>query len=322
MFVADMHCDTLTALNDDIHLRNNNLDIDLLKMRKSNYLLQNFAIFTNYAKEDHKIYHVLKYIDKLYKEMDLNKDLIKQAFSYDDILANKEKGLMSAILTLEEGDVINGDLNILDIYYKLGIRMITLTWNYKNSIASPNFTPSLNLERQKMLRQINNKDGLTSFGKEYVKKCNDLGIIIDVSHLGDKGFEDVLKLTSHPIVASHSNARAICNVARNLSDKMILKLHENKGVMGINYCEDFIDNDGNGSVEKIIEHIDHIKELGCIDNIGLGSDFDGINKRKEMDDCSKINMLILALKRHHYTNEEIEKICYKNVLRIYKEILK
>lgn len=317
MYIVDMHCDTLLSLDENTHLRNNDLDIDLIKMKQSNYLLQNFAIFTNYDKVKDRVPYVLKNINKFYKEIEANKDLIKQIFSYKDIEENK---LMSAMLTLEEGDVINDDLDILELYYRLGVRMIALTWNFKNSIGSPNFTP--NPDRYQMLRTLNTIDGLTPFGKEYVKKCNELGIIIDVSHLGDRGFEDVLELSTKPIVASHSNARAICDVARNLSDEMILKLHKNNGVMGMNFCEDFISNDSNGSVENIIKHIDHIKELGCIDNIGLGSDFDGIKKRNEMSDCSQMYMLIDVLKEHGYSNEEIEKICYKNVLRVYKEVLK
>ena len=317
MYIVDMHCDTLLSLDENTHLRNNDLDIDLIKMKQSNYLLQNFAIFTNYDKVKDRVPYVLKNINKFYKEIEANKGLIKQVFSYKDIEENK---LMSAMLTLEEGDVINDDLDILELYYRLGVRMIALTWNFKNSIGSPNFTP--NPDRYQMLRTLNTTDGLTPFGKEYVKKCNELGIIIDVSHLGDKGFEDVLELSTKPIVASHSNSRAICDVARNLSDEMILKLHKNNGVMGMNFCEDFISNDSNGSVENIIKHIDHIKELGCIDNIGLGSDFDGIKKRNEMSDCSQMYMLIDALKEHGYSNEEIEKICYKNVLRVYKEVLK
>ncbi len=316
MYIVDMHCDTLLSLDENTHLRNNDLDIDLIKMKQSNYLLQNFAIFTNYDKVKDRVPYVLKNINKFYKEIEANKDLIKQVFSYKDIEENK---LMSAMLTLEEGDVINDDLDILELYYRLGVRMIALTWNFKNSIGSPNFTP--NPDRYQMLRTLNTIDGLTPFGKEYVKKCNELGIIIDVSHLGDKGFEDVLELSTKPIVASHSNSRAICDVARNLSDEMILKLHKNNGVMGMNFCEDFISNDSNGSVENIIKHIDHIKELGCIDNIGLGSDFDGIKKRNEMSDCSQMYMLIDALKEHGYSNEEIEKICYKNVLRVYEEVL-
>ena len=321
MHIIDMHCDTLIRLDDNNNLRQNNLHIDLTRMKQSNYLLENFAIFTNINKENNRLHYVLKNINKFYKEMEQNKDLIKQVFTYQDILDNKNNNLMSAMLTLEEGDVIDDDLDILELYYRLGVRMIALTWNYPNSIGYPNFTYDKSLNRYSMLRVINNKDGLTDFGKQYIKKCSELGIIIDVSHLSDKGFEEVIELSTKPIVASHSNSRKICNVARNLSDEMILKLHKNNGVIGINYCEDFIANDGNGSIKNIIKHINHIKELGCIDNIGLGSDFDGIANRKEMSDCSMINQLIQELINNGYSNEEIEKICYKNVLRVYKEVL-
>ncbi len=321
MYILDMHCDTLIRLDDNNNLRQNNLHIDLIRMKQSNYLLQNFAIFTNINNVDNRIHYVLKHINRFYKEMEANKDLIKVIYSYQDIIANKNRNIMSAMLTLEEGDVIDNDLDMLEIYYRLGVRMIALTWNYKNAIASPNFTYNDQSSRYDMLRVTNQKDGLSNLGKQYVKKCNELGIIIDVSHLSDKGFSDVISLSTKPIVASHSNARKICNVARNMSDEMILKLHKNGGVLGMNYCEDFIDNDANGSIKNLIKHINHIKELGCIDNIGLGSDFDGIATRKEMGDCSQMSLLIDELKANDYTNEEIEKICYKNALRVYKEVL-
>lgn len=318
MYILDMHCDTLIRLNDKTSLRQNDLHIDLIRMKQSFYLLQNFAIFTNIETTENRMHYVLKNINKFYREMEINKDLIKPVYSYQDIINNN---LMSAMLTLEEGDVIENDLDILELYYRLGVRMIALTWNYPNAIGFPNFTYNKDLSRYDMLRITNTEDGLTEFGKAYVKKCNELGIIIDVSHLGDKGFQDVLEITNKPIVASHSNSRKICDVARNLSDEMILKLHKNGGVMGVNYCDDFIDNQADGSIKNIVKHINHIKELGCIDNIGLGSDFDGIKTRKEMKDCSQINLLIDELRNNNYTNEEIEKICYKNALRVYKEVL-
>ena len=145
---------------------------------------------------------------------------------------------------------------------------------------------------------------------------------MDVSHLGDKGFWDVIALSTKPIVASHSNARSVCGVARNMSDEMILALHKNGGVMGMNYCEDFVSDDSDGSVMNIVKHINHIRDLGCIDNIGLGSDFDGISTRKEMEECSKMYLLCDALEKEGYTEEEIEKICYRNVLRVYEAVLK
>lgn len=330
MFYLDMHCDTITALlrreyeGKEGELRNNDLHIDLERMKKSNYLLQNFAIFTPLGYVDNPMSFCLEAIDKYYEEIEKNTDIIRPVYSYDDIMKNKEEGYMSSMLTLEEGAVVDNKIRILTDYYRLGVRMITLTWNFENGIAFPNFTPSEDpsIDRYKMLRQLNEKDGLTEFGKQYVKKCNELGIIVDVSHLGDKGFWDVIELSTKPIVASHSNARSVCGVARNMSDEMILALHKNGGVMGMNFCDDFVSDDGDGSVENLIKHIDHIKGLGCIDNIGLGSDFDGISTRKEMEECGKISMLSDALEKHGYTNEEIEKICYKNALRVYKEVLK
>ena len=328
MYYLDMHCDTITHLlrcadeGKPAALRKNDAHIDLERMKKAGYLLQNFAVFTPLGHVDNPMAFALRAIDKYYEEIDQNKDLIRPVYSYADIEQNKKDGYMSAMLTLEEGAVVNNDLRILHDFYRLGVRMITLTWNYENGIAFPNFTPGKDTDEYTMLRQLNTTDGLTEFGKAYVKECNKLGIIVDVSHLGDKGFWDVIALSTKPIVASHSNARAICSVARNMSDEMILALHKNGGVMGMNFCDDFISDDSNGSVENIIKHIDHIKELGCIDNIGLGSDFDGISTRKEMEECGKITMLSDALKAHNYTQEEIEKICYKNSLRVYQEVLK
>lgn len=327
MYYLDMHCDTITALlrkadeNKPSSLRQNDLNIDLLRMKQANYLLQNFAIFTPLKHVKDPMEFALRAIDKYYEEIDQNKDLIRPVYSYADIEHNQQDGLMSAMLTLEEGAVVHDDLRILRDFYRLGVRMITLTWNYPNGIAYPNFTPGEDA-REDMLRHINDTDGLTDFGKAYVQECNRLGIIVDVSHLGDKGFWDVIELSNQPIVASHSNARSICGVARNMSDEMILALHKNGGVMGMNYCDDFVSDDSDGSVENIIQHIDHIKALGCIDNIGLGSDYDGIALRKEMEECSKMHMLCDALKHHGYNVEEIEKICYKNVLRVYQQVLK
>ena len=234
----------------------------------------------------------LRAIDKYYEEIDRNKDIIRPVYCYDDIEKNRKNGFMNAMLTLEEGAVVHNDLRILRDFYRLGVRMITLTWNYENGIAFPNFTPGKDEDRGDMLRHINETDGLTPFGREYVKECNRLGIIVDVSHLGDKGFWDVIALSTKPIVASHSNARSVCGVARNMSDEMILALHN------------------------------HIRDLGCIDNIGLGSDFDGISTRKEMEECSKMYLLCDALEKEGYTEEEIEKICYRNVLRVYEAVLK
>ena len=150
----------------------------------------------------------------------------------------------------------------------------------------------------------------------------DLGIIIDVSHLSDAGFYDVLKYSTKPFVASHFGARSVCGVARNLSDDMIRSLAQKGGVTGVNYCSEFIEdhNETFTSLQGMIDHIRHIAKVGGIDCVGLGSDFDGIGNQLEIKDASGMQLLYEGLKPY-FTEEEIEKIFYKNVLRVYHDTL-
>ncbi|MDD8049010.1 MAG: dipeptidase [Thomasclavelia sp.] len=320
-----MHCDIISNLyhlkkgDKDYSLFKNNCSIDLKKMKEGNYLLQNFAIFVDLKETDNPFKTCNEMIDLFDNEIKKNSDLIKQVKSYQDIDANK----LNALLTIEEGSVVNNDLNNLDYFYKRGVRMITLTWNYKNGIGYPNLNPPFNSFED--LKRINDKDGLTPFGIEYIKRMEDLGIIIDVSHLGDAGFYDVYNNTTKPFVASHSNARSVCNVARNLTDDMIIKLANRGGVMGINFCGDFLvetkEGDAKSCIKDMIKHINYITNLVGVDYVGLGSDYDGIDSELEMPDCSQIGKLKKALQDEGYSNSDIDKILYKNVLRVYKAVL-
>lgn len=321
MKVADMHCDTIYEINKQhCELRENHLNISLDKMKKGDYLIQNFAIFTHLKQTSHPVSHVMEMIDTFYNEIEKNKDMISVVYSYDDIVKNDK---MSALLTLEEGGVVENNLAYLRNYYRLGVRMITLTWNFYNGIGYPNFhKESLNHGYD----EYDDQHGLTDFGIEYIKECERLGIIIDVSHLSDKGFYDVLKHTKAPFVASHSNARHICPHARNMSDDMIIQLAKRGGVMGINFAADFLErsDDENhlSKIESMVKHIEYIRDLAGIDVIGLGSDFDGIPQNLELKDCSYLPLLEKALYHHGFSKEEVEKIFYKNVLRVYQTILK
>ena len=321
MKYIDMHCDTITALYAmKGSLLENRLHIDLHKMKDGECLLQNFAVFTDIVREDSSFTRAV--IDYYYEQLNANADLIRPVFRYADIEENERQGYMNAMLTLEESSVIDGDLAKLDEFYEKGVRMITLTWNYANGIGFPNFIFKRDTYAD-ALHTINEKDGLTDFGIEFVRRMEELGIIIDVSHLSDKGFYDVLKYTEKPFVASHSGSRSVCPVARNLSDDMIRLLSKRGGVTGVNYCSAFIE-DGNEeftSIDGILRHIRHIADVGGIDCVGLGSDFDGIGNRLEIKDCSGMPKLYEALKSY-FSEEEIEKIFYKNVLRVYREVLK
>lgn len=323
MKVADMHCDTILRIYDEGgSLLENNFNIDLRKMLAGDYLLQNFAMFVNLGENDDPLIKAQRLIDLYYCEIEKNIDLIKPVFSYQDIEDNEKAGLMSAMLTLEEGAVVNNDLAVLRNYYRLGVRMITLTWNHPNGIGYPNLVST---KEYKDLYHINDQDGLTDFGIEYVREMERLGIIIDVSHLGDAGFYDVLKYTTKPFVASHSNARSVCGVARNMSDEMIKLLAKRNGVMGINFCGDFLKESKTGGerscIKDMVKHILYIKDLVGIDYVGLGSDFDGISQDLELKDASMMPMLKEALCEAGLSEEEIEKVFYKNVLRLYQTIL-
>ena len=317
MKYADMHCDTVTRLyRHQADLLENAYHIDIRKMQQGECLLQNFAVFTKTDEQDSSF--TRQAIDYYYGQLEKNRDTIRPVFCFEDILENERNGRISAVLTLDDGAVIDDDLDNLNSYYDRGVRMICLTWNFPNGIGFPNVNghaPSL--------YTVDMENGLTPFGIEYIKRMEELGIVVDVSHLSDRGFYDVLEHTTKPFVASHSNARSLCNVARNLNDDMIRKLSERGGVMGLNYCSAFIE-DGNEKltlVKDMVRHVDHIVEVGGIDCIGLGSDFDGIGNDLEIRDASGMQLLYDAL-REHYSEEDLEKIFYRNVLRVYREVWK
>lgn len=331
MKVVDMHCDTISVILNEqrkgrnIELKSNNLNVDINKLKLSDYILQNFAMFVELKQVNSPLDECLALIDCFYSELEKNKDIISIALTYEDIIKNQESGKISALLTVEEGGVAASSLANLRILYRLGVRLITLTWNYPNGISYPN----INMSEGHILdfHIPNTKDGLTPFGIEFVKEMERLGMIIDVSHLSDAGFYDVLKYTTKPFVASHSNSRNITNHVRNMSDDMIIKLAKRGGVLGINFAGDFLEKPEKGKkirskISNMVKHIKYITNLAGIDCIGLGSDFDGIYQDLELSDASKMSKLEKALKEAGFSNSEIEKIFYKNVLRVYKEILK
>ena len=331
MRVVDMHCDTILELLDrDLQgkkasLYTNDLSIDLQKLKKGNYLLQNFALFTDQNTLDIPEHQTMRLYDEYCKQMDTYSQYIAPVYTYSDIEKNDQEGKISSLLTLEDGGVCFQDLAMLRNYYRMGVRMIALTWNYENGIGYPNLSmKDMDGNKPNFKHGIDTVHGLTEFGISYVQEMEKLGMIIDVSHLNDAGFYDVLKYTTKPFVASHSNARSVCDVARNMSDDMILRLADRGGVMGLNFCGSFLADrqDHKSCVEDMVKHILYIKNLSGIDVIGLGTDFDGINCPLEIQDASYMYLLEEALYKAGLSQEEVEKIFYKNVLRVYKEVLK
>lgn len=322
MKIVDMHCDTIATIRRagwngaKEELRQNTLHLDLEKMKKSGYLLQNFALFS--YKEDglDQLVDGMQLADLFFQEMEKNKDLIGIVRSYADIEKNKAAGKMSALLSMEEGAIFKGDISVLRNWYRLGARMMTLTWNYETELAYPN-----KVEEGRSVPDLEN--GLKEKGFEFIAEMEKLGIIIDVSHLSDKGFYDIYENTTRPFVASHSNARALCGHSRNLTDDMIRKLADRGGVTGLNYCSAFLaDKSPVCYAADIARHARYLANVGGIECVGLGSDFDGIDCELEMKDCSGMQMVIYAFGKEGFSESEIDKILGQNTLRVYKEILK
>lgn len=329
MKYIDMHCDTISRLhlcrkigNDD-NLRESRGHVDLVRMKKGGCLAQNFALFVNIRRQADPYGYCMALYDRFGEEISKNQDWIKQAVTVKEILEHEKCGEMSAVLTLEEGAVCLGKTEILRDFYKKGVRMMTLTWNHQNELASPN---KMDPETGKTMPET--EKGLTKKGIEFVELMEELGMIVDVSHLGDAGFWDVVRITKQPFVASHSNARAITPHARNLTDDMIKAISQKGGVIGINYYAAFLNEqemfsgEENSRIQDMIRHICHIKKIGGIECIGLGSDFDGITGQLEIDSPASFYLLHDELKCQGFTEEEIEKIFYKNALRLYQDVWK
>ena len=312
MKFIDLHCDTIDRLlevKDDSRLLKNNHTVDLEKLKKGNCLAQTFALYVDMADHKSPYERCMQMANKFHEEIKLNNNTIRLATNYDEILKNEQNGKLTALLAIEEGGVLEGKIENLQKFYDLGVRMITLTWNHENEIGYPHNRPEFN------------QKGLKDFGVDIVYKMNDLGIIVDVSHLSDAGFYDVARLSKKPFIATHSNARSIKNHSRNLTDDMIRVLANSGGIMGINFCSAFLGESKTSTIKDMIKHIKHMKNIGGIDIVALGSDFDGIDCEVEIANVSEMGKLAIELEKEGFTTDEIEKIYYKNALRVIKEVL-
>lgn len=322
----DLHCDSLLRIFNDYDqenlYENKNLSVDFKSLKNGGALAQFFAVFLpdqetlkemNLSKIDDDLY-IKKLIKILKKEVKVNNELIEMAYTYQDILNNKKENKISAFLTIEDGRSVNADLEKIKKYYEAGIRLITLLWNHENCFGYPNSSDP----------KIMNK-GLKKFGIEAVKYMNQIGMIIDVSHLSDAGFYDVAEHSQKPFIASHSNARNLAAHPRNLKDDMIKIIAEKGGVIGLNFAPQFLNENSSNldsRIEEMVEHLNYIKNIGGESVLALGSDLDGIQGNLEIDSSRKMPLLFKALKKNGWSDDLIEKFKAENALRVIKDILK
>ena len=320
MYWIDMHCDTLSELMKvkNGNLQENTLCVDIKRLKQIKTAAQFFACYVNMGDFtggesvwDRAYERVLSMTD--YARKSVGKDF-SLAYTAEDIFSAVGKGKVSGILTVEEGGVLNGKPERLEELYGRGVRLITLTWNYRNCIGSPNS------REPEVMRQ-----GLTRFGLETVERMNEMGMIIDVSHLSDGGVYDCIRKSSVPIVASHSNARALCPHPRNLTDEMLHALGEKGGVVGVNFYSPFLKERGGAGISDIARHAAYMTDKAGEDAVALGSDLDGFDKDDLPDGINGIQDmggLWAAFEKADITPRQIEKIMYKNAMRVLGEVLK
>lgn len=325
MKVVDLHCDTLMALNKarlkntDKNFGENDLHVDLLKLKKGDYLLQCFAAFVDFEESPQSpLLEVLQEIDVFHQIMETYHEEMAPVYKFSDIEKNRREGKISGLLTVEDGGVCLGNLSALRMLHRLGVRMITLTWNYENKIGYPAVPSGKTADSA--------YKGLKEHGLAFLTEMERLGVIIDVSHLSDEGFYDVAKYAKKPFIASHSDSRMLCPQPRNLTDEMLKLLADRGGLVGMNYYYNFLDKDlkrllERGTAETVVDHIEYIRKVAGIDVIALGSDFDGIEETLDLKDASKMHLLIIALEKRGFTTSEIEKIFSLNALRFFNDLL-
>ena len=319
MGFVDLHCDSIWGVMESGEaLRSKGGHLSLERMKKAGYTLQTFAMFVQMERYPNTFEQCMAMIETYHRELEQNRDLIGPVFTYEDILRNQAEGRMSALLSLEEGEVCQGDVEHLRQFYELGARMMTLTWNFPNSLAWPNTV------RGSRFGVPQTDKGLTERGIAFLEEMERLGMIVDVSHLGDAGFYQVMEHTTKPVIASHSNARTVCPHVRNLTDDMIRKIAERGGVIGLNFCGDFVDpaeKNAFASIEKLADMANYLKQVGGIECIALGSDFDGIGPGVELTGCQDMPLLAEGFARAGFTASEVEMICEGNALRFLRESL-
>ncbi|MBQ3422580.1 MAG: membrane dipeptidase [Romboutsia sp.] len=316
--ILDIHADIFS----DIFIKSLNKKENIFK----NYHLNKFndggikgGVFVFWKPPEVKKYYnyngIKKMMEFAQKEINKSKDFLAIALNYDEFVKGLSENKITAMMHLEGAKGLEDNIDNIKELYDFGIRTLSLTWNEENKFA----TGVLG----------NEKNGLKPMGKSLIKQCEELGIIIDVSHTNDNTFYDIYDYSTKPIIASHSNVREICNVKRNLKSEQIKLVKETNGIVGINSYANFIHEDiEKRDLHHLVNHIDCIVDLIGIDSVCFGFDYcdylggSNLNTTKNLENASKSQNIIYELSKRGYKKNDIEKISYKNFLRFIRENIK
>lgn len=313
MFLLDSHCDTPTQIlrGRDLGIDNKDAHVDFPKLERGGVDAAFFALYIPADLEGKQAYdHAIALYDSVKSAISSHEDKAAFAFTPEQAYDNKAKGLFSVFLGLENGSPIGNSLERLQEFYDMGVRYMTLCHTRDNEICD-----SCASENKKW-------HGLSPFGREVVREMNRLGMLIDVSHISDEAFYDVLKYSTKPVVATHSCCRTLADHPRNMTDEMIKALAAAGGVIQINFYPVFLDSSfkeedmftaARPSYKRIADHIDHVVELVGINHVGIGSDFDGIDVVPSgLEDISMMNVLFEELRERGYSESDLNKMASEN----------
>jgi membrane dipeptidase len=316
--VVDTHCDSLMSFvpqqqrgqtQKRLGERNEKGQVDIPRMVEGGLDCQVFAMYTGIQEgQPDALLKCLRMVDAFYGEAKVNGDRFRTVMDADEIVVAKAAGKVSGMLSIEGAEPLMGDLGVLRVMHRLGVRMLSLTWNWRTPFAD-----GLSAKRT--------GGKLTDLGAKALEELDRLGIVLDLSHITDECFWDIADLKKGPFVASHSNCRGLCDNARNLTDDMIRSLADHRGVMGMNFVPGFIAKEG-ASLEKMIDHVDHIYRVVGPDYVGLGADFDGGGGCPGLEDSGKLLNFTRELVRREYCEEDVKKILGGNQLRVFREVAK
>ena len=286
------------------NLFSNTLHLDILRMKKYSGFGQFFACFTSPEFFDDAKKRALFAFHNFINEIEKNSKYIMLVKNFNEFTQAIEQNKIAAFFSLEGGEPIEEIFDV-ELFYNMGVRMIALTWNYDNKLASG---------------VLGNDDrGLTEFGKKVVLKMNELGIVADVSHLNEKSFWEVSEISKYPLTASHSNSYYVCKNKRNLTDCQFKRILDTGGYVGINLYPPFLTDLKHAKVSDILLHIEHFLALGGEDIIGFGCDFDGVDKLPiAINGIENIYCIINEMQKIGYSEDLIEKITHKNCEKIIK----